>query len=137
MTKLTGAQITRLTLYITAVITGAAAIVTGYLELDAYTQLLTGISGALLMATGGTAALNLEKGAKPSDLNLTEVLAALTEIVAAAKAIKPAPAVQPTPVPEAAPVAPAPTTETHTPKHAATEYEPLTLDWLRDVVAKS
>ncbi|GEM_PF-6242384 len=133
MAKLTTAQITRLVLYIIAVITGAAAVVTGTLGLDSSTQLLTGISGMLLVATGGTAAMHLNKGKK--SVNPADVLAAAYEVIDAAKAINKTPQVT---INNAEPaVVAVPETETYTPRHEASAPDPqLDLDRLREAVSR-
>lgn len=69
----------RLALYVVAVVAGLAAILAEPLGFGGLTELLVSISGLLLVATGGTAALNLGK-ADDQRLNIRELIPAVRDV---------------------------------------------------------
>ncbi len=70
----------RLGLYVIAVFTGLAAVLAEPLGFAGLTEVLMSISGVLLVATGGTAALNLGK-ADDQKLNVRQLGPAVIDLV--------------------------------------------------------
>lgn len=70
----------RLALYAVAVLAGLASVLAEPLGFGGLTELLMSISGLLLVATGGTAALNLGK-ADDQQLNLRDLIPAVGNVV--------------------------------------------------------
>lgn len=122
----------RLGLYVVAVLAGLASVLAEPLGFGGLTDVLAAVAGVLLVATGGTAALNLGK-ADDQQVKLRELGPALIDVLAevrllrenAATADEVADAIEarhPEPEPAPAPVTP------DTPGN-------LTLEQLRDIVA--
>lgn len=79
---LTGLQIGRLVLYCIAVVAGLAGVVAETLGYADVASTVNGLSAALLVMTGGTAALNIEKGKQ--QMNPVEVLDTIGAVATAA-----------------------------------------------------